>query len=282
MAQSQQRHGDTGKAFRRKHILYLYVLAGACQVEKSPCHACYGPGYDHAHDNIPFFIDARVPAGIPVKAHCLKLIAKGGLIEDNPDNQHGGNGQKDTAAHAGLRKQLIHSHLGNLGRGSHISGFIAQVVKERFVALYNPVYHIHTDIVHHNGGNNLIYIKAGFQKSRDHSPQSPAQYCCQQGHGPLYPPQPRPHDTHIDCREGAHNKLPRRTDIEQACLKGKANGKTGQYDGGCIVKHLPHALQTVGKCSCQDGHKSRQCLGRIAYKEYDKSYQQSDNNGKDR
>ena len=80
----------------------------------------------------------------------------------------------------------------------------------------------------------------------------------------------------------AHNKLPRRTDIEQACLKGKANGKTGQYDGGCIVKHLSHALQTVGKGSCQDGHKSRQCLGRIAYKEYDESYQQSDNNGKDR
>ena len=100
MAQSQQRHGDAGKAFRRKHILYLNVLAGACQVQKSPCHACYGPCYDHAHDDVPFLVDARIPAGVPVKAHRLKLIAKGGLIEDNPYQQHGGNGQKDTAAHA--------------------------------------------------------------------------------------------------------------------------------------------------------------------------------------
>ena len=42
----------------------------------------------------PFFIDACVPAGIPCYAfHRLKLSQRWS-IEDNPDNQHGGNGQK--------------------------------------------------------------------------------------------------------------------------------------------------------------------------------------------
>ena len=109
-----------------------------------------------------FLIDPRVFAGVTVKAHCLQFKAKGSLIENDPDQKHGGNGNQDSPVDAGLRKQLIHPHLGDLGRDRHILGLIAQVIKQRLIAFCNPVDHVHSDIVHHNGGDDLVYIKVCF------------------------------------------------------------------------------------------------------------------------
>ena len=145
--------------------------------------------------------------------------------------------------------------------------------------LYQVIYAVHADVVHHDAGDYLIDIGVSLQQTRQKGPKATRRGRRDQGNDPLAGARQKgPAHADVDGGVSARDKLARRADIKEAGAEGEGHRKAGHDNGRGEIQHLSHALQAAGKAAPQDVAHGRRRLAGIGKQQDQKAEGQAHDN----
>ena len=191
-----------------------------------------------------------------VGAAGLQLIAQGGLVHQNVDQNGDDDGHDDPAVHLRAGEQLVQTEFGGLH--AVVAGFVdiaaLGVLHQVAViaAVEHPGHQVGGDPVGHNTGQHFVDVQEGLDDTGNAAPQGARQHAAQKGDDPH---QRSGHHFGGNAQrqhEGgssAHQVLAGGADVEQAGLEGDRHRQTGEDQRGGPEEHVAHAggVETEGQ-----------------------------------
>ena len=255
------------------------VLPAASQVKQAAAETGQRAGDDHRQYDVLFGADACVHGGVSVVAAGLQLIAKGGLLQDDPDDQGDDNGQEETNIHVAVLEQLIQAQPGQNGAGvgvgqggGPVRGGGAPVGVQHPGHVGNQEIHqVHADPVEHDGSQHLVDVEEGFEEAREKSPNGAAHSSGQETHIP----------GHLQLngagqgQESANGVLPRGADVKESHFVSKGHSQAHHHQGGSPVQDVAH----VGEAFTEETAHAGQGVAGIQQQQQEKAKQKADADG---
>ena len=192
-----------------------------------------------------------------VAAAGLELVAEGGLLHDDIHHDRQQDRQQNAGVDLRAGEQLVQPQL----RRCHAVkrclvdiaglGVLHHVLEVADVE--HPCHQIGGDPVGHNARQHLVDVQQSLQQAGDRAPQSAGQHTAQQSQDP---DDTRRHgsggNTQSDAQgsQRTHQILTRRTNVEQARLKGDGHGKAGHDQRRGSEQHITDVLRVKAPGQC--------------------------------
>ena len=184
-----------------------------------------------------------------VGAAGLELVAQGGLVHKDIDQNCDTDGNQDAAIDLRVGEQFIQTQLGGLHTietglvdiGSlGVLHVILEALKQAAL-VEQPGHQVGGDPVGHDAGQHLINVEEGLHQSGDTAPQGAGQHAAQEGNEPHQGSWNR-FSGDGECQNqgggGAHQVLARRANVEQAGLEGHSHRQAGKDQRGGPEEHV--------------------------------------------
>ena len=166
-------HGGQAGGVQRVPLGHIGQVVEAC-AETGQC-ACNG----HREDDVLLLVDAGIAGCALVQADGLQLIAEGGLVQDDPDEDGHRSCEEDGDGGAVGLEHLVQAEvrnegLGQLGALSEVqSAGVAHIVHGAGAVLVDElVDQIEADPVEHDGGDDLVDVEVGLEEAGDRAPDA--------------------------------------------------------------------------------------------------------------
>ena len=135
---------------------------GGCQYAQRTAETRKSACDSHGDYDIALAAHACILRSVLIESRCPKLIAEGGVEQNNEKNHGEHNSNDDPDIQICARPQSGQLRLG----GDVISPRLCCKIHGGAVA-YKIINYIHADIIEHDGGDYLVNIEQGLEKARD-------------------------------------------------------------------------------------------------------------------
>jgi len=272
----QKRHRDPIEALGRHaadpHVGQIAAVIGEAR------KTCEAAGKHHGEDCVLPHADAAVFRGIAVVAHRLHLVAERGAVENEnheccrDDRQNDRQIQVGSSGYLGQKLRLEGSRRCDR-LGLRADGGGAEMIGDRNVD--DPV----GDPVHHDAGDDLVYIELRAQKAGharpDHAAENRGQKHDEEQQGARRIDRQRQNRR----RKAAHQHLSRCSDVEKSRLEGERHGQARKHQRNRIAQGIPQAGQGGQSAHKQIGKSEKRIVPAGQHEQ--RAYEKAEHNGDD-
>ena len=239
--QKRNRNAVKADAGQGSGVLWI-PFAHAGQVVESGAEASQRACDHHGKDDIPLFVDTGIAGSILVVTARLQLIAEGGFIDDEPDDDRHKNCQEHCNGGGFVVEHIAKTQIRNHGVrevcpkavGLGLGGVVHDAGA---AAIDDGVHRIEPNPVEHDGGDDLVDIEICLEDTGNCAPDCAKQRRRQQAN----PPGHFQHNGKIQCAEGTYGILTSSANVKKSRFKCEANGKTGHNQRRNLRDFTSHA-----------------------------------------